>query len=60
MKGRCNMQITVVKDRKKSNRAYELPLKYRIEQALKQQPKQNVGKTWAKNRMAELKLKAKR
>lgn len=54
------MQITVVKDRKKSNRAYKLPLKYRVEQALKRQPKQNVGKTWAKNRMAELKLKAKR
>ena len=53
------MQIVVSKDRKKSNRAYELPLKYKVEQAIKREPKQNVGKNWAKNRMAELKAKQK-
>lgn len=53
------MQIVVSKDRKKSNRAYELPLKYKVEQAIKREPKQNVGKNWAKNRMAELKAKRK-
>lgn len=51
------MQITVIKDRKKSNRAYGLPLKYKVQQARKKESKQNVGKVWAHNRMAELKHK---